>query len=110
MSADTLRIALLKPRSKDPLLPPEIIQITLDGIIAPRCQRYQGGGGGGDDGKNIFYAVWRENRGLNNNRGNRYWGDIYYQENKHQTKSLTAELVAAGYAELKGSRTDLSEK
>eukprot|EP01083_Nonionella_stella_P150266 478424_1 len=35
-SADTLRIALLKPRTRDPLEPP---QMTLDGITAPHCQR-----------------------------------------------------------------------
>jgi len=40
LSGDTLRVALLKPREADPLKPPEIIQITLDGIQAPRCQRY----------------------------------------------------------------------
>merc|ERR1712228_1166074 len=42
MSADTLRIALLKPKGQnlDPLDGYEIIQVTLDGIEAPRTQRF----------------------------------------------------------------------
>jgi len=43
LSADTLKIALLKERNLKPLdqlRPPKIIQFTLEGIIAPRCQRY----------------------------------------------------------------------
>merc|ERR1712154_359593 len=42
LSADTMRIALLKQKGKgnNPLDPHEIIQITLDGVEAPRTQRF----------------------------------------------------------------------
>ncbi len=45
--------------------------------------------------KNIFCVVWKSNSEMTQQRTIRYWGDIYYQENKHVTKSLTNELVAA---------------
>merc|ERR1712228_685880 len=154
MSADTLRIALLKPKGQnlDPLDGYEIIQVTLDGIEAPRTQRFGAAlptksdaknnkkskkskdeeseksnayDGSAKDGpfafaarefvrskicnKNIFYAVWKSNSGRTDDQQNassaprnpRFWGDIYYQEGKGQTKSLTNELIANGYAKLK---------
>jgi len=238
LSADTLRVALLKQRGADTLLPPEIIQITLEGIQAPRTQKYdaekaklqakddkkqakkdkkkqkqkerqkerqaektekketekvedkkddkdkkdtkKGGDKGGkspqkgkkggkkeqteqkekdksgkDKGdkskpkrdknknnqqqrqpyqyqpldedepfaydarefvrkkilnKNVFFAVWRVNSNQNNkNAPLRYWGDLYFQEN-NTTKSLTRELVSAGYASVKQNSGTLSNK
>jgi len=58
MSADTVKLALFRdPNSKvDPLSPPDFIQVTLDGIDTPRCERYippgrVGQKGPDDDGK-----------------------------------------------------------
>merc|ERR1719361_2371669 len=156
LSADTMRIALLKQKGKgvDPLAPLEILQITLDGIEAPRTQRFGApppsaspskkgkkkkkkkdaeeedeveqknnvyDGSQPDapfaydarefvrskiSNKNIFFAVWKSNSRQDEPIGNtprnpRFWGDIYYQEGKGQTKSLTTELIANGYAKLK---------
>jgi len=174
VSPDTLRIALLKARdAADPLLPPKVITITLDGIEVPRIQRYLPPGNdrrdnrrqpkkkaasdeAAEDGaveddsksprqntgpatiddpyaydarefirsrvmnKNIFYAVWKVNRNQNqqggqggaedDGRATRMWGDIYYQDENRNTRSLTQELVAAGYATVKQNtnRHDLS--
>jgi len=182
VSPDTLRIALLKPRTSEDLLKPaSVITITLDGIVVPRIQRYnpraereamenaQGKNkrpkkkvvedevsapaaeNANDDdtkdtnkspksqnygpvdadepyaydarefirskvmNKNIFYAVWRVNNNLQSDRGvqrePRMWGDLYYQDTDRKTRSLTAELVAAGYATVKTNRRhDLGEK
>jgi len=51
----------------------EVISAPFKGLYDSGfwCRRLAGGS---TPNLNIFYAVWRENRGLNNNRGNRYWG------------------------------------
>eukprot|EP01084_Bolivina_argentea_P040951 75563_1 len=116
LSADTLRIALLKPKHICPLDPAEVIEIALDGIIAPKCQIMEGKS---DDpyayearefvrdkilNKNIFYAAWRRSM-----KRQKFRGDIYYQDDVTKiTKSLTNELVANGYAKLKDRQTYLS--
>lgn len=154
LSADTLRIAKLRdPKvKKNPLDPPEFIQVTLDGIDTPRCERYIPTQKGAnrkpdeDDGKgspskspgkpaapvmskddafaydarefvrnkvmnkNVFYAIWRSDTNSNRTGSNtRNWGDVYYKEGD-EMKSLTQELVAAGFAEVTTRRTDLSAK
>eukprot|EP01084_Bolivina_argentea_P261887 442735_1 len=117
LSADTLRVALLKSRSQDQLLPPQIIEIILDGIIAPHCQRsdpndcdsplaFEAREFVRDKilNKNVFYAVWHNIH----NKNDKYLGDIYYKNHSETLKSLTVELVAAGYARLKDGKHNLS--
>lgn len=158
LSADTLKIALLRdPKATDLLKPPRFISVTLDGIDTPRCARYippsrankeadddtkgspskssPGTGKSNDTSKdqpfayearefvrrhvmnrNVFYAIWRPDQNSNRNGPggsrplSRNWGDLYYKGEDGTIKSLTQELVAAGFAAVSERKTDLSQQ
>jgi len=66
--------------------------------------------------KNVFYAIWRPDPNTNRNGPGgsrplpRNWGDLYFKGEDGTIKSLTQELVAAGFASVTERKTDLSQQ